>query len=69
MSTVTVNGQQFYYSDTEGDGPAVVFSHGALLDSSMWDETARGLGAGVRSVAVDARLHGQTPGTSTGFTF
>ena len=69
MSAVTVNGQEFYYTDTRSEGPAVVFSHGALLDSTMWDETVRGLGAGVRAVAWDTRLHGQTPGTSTDFTF
>jgi pimeloyl-ACP methyl ester carboxylesterase len=69
MSVVSVNGQEFYYTDTQGEGPGVVFSHGALLDSAMWDETVRGLGAGVRAVALDARLHGQTPGTSTDFTF
>jgi pimeloyl-ACP methyl ester carboxylesterase len=69
MSTATVNGQEFYYTDTQGDGPVVVFSHGALLDSTMWDETVRALVPGVRAVAWDALLHGQTPGTSTDYTF
>jgi pimeloyl-ACP methyl ester carboxylesterase len=51
MSIVTVRGQEIYYTDTQGDGPAVVFSHGALLDSAMWDETVRALVPGVRAIA------------------
>jgi len=69
MSIVTVSGQEIYYTDTQGDGPAVVFSHGALLDSGMWDETVRALVPGVRAIAWDARLHGRTPGTRTDHTF
>jgi 3-oxoadipate enol-lactonase len=68
MSTINVNEQQIYYTDTEGNGPAVVFSHGALLDSSIWDETIRALVPDFRGIAWDARLHGQTPGTGPAHT-
>ncbi len=69
MSVITVNGQQIYYADTEGNGPAVVFSHAALLDSGAWEETISALTPGVRAIAWDARLHGQTPGTGTSHTY
>lgn len=63
MTTARVNGQDLYYTDTgsAGDGrPAVVFSHGPLLDSSMWQPQIEELMASHRCVAWDRRLHGRT---------
>ena len=36
MPYAHVNGQRQYYEDTGGDGPAIVFSHGLLMDGSMF---------------------------------
>ena len=36
MPFAAVNGQRLYYEDTGGDGPAIVFSHGLLMDGSMF---------------------------------
>lgn len=36
MPYAHVNGQRLYYEDTGGDGPAIVFSHGLLMDGSMF---------------------------------
>ena len=37
MPTAAVNGIQVCYTDSGGEGPAVVLSHGFLLDQSMFD--------------------------------
>jgi 3-oxoadipate enol-lactonase len=63
LTTARVNGQDLYYTDTgsAGDGrPAVVFSHGPLLDSSMWQPQIEELMASHRCIAWDRRLHGRT---------
>jgi pimeloyl-ACP methyl ester carboxylesterase len=36
MPYAHVNGQKLYYKDTGGSGPVVVFSHGLLMDQSMF---------------------------------
>ena len=35
MPSANINGIDIYYQDTGGPGPAVVFSHGLLMD--RWD--------------------------------
>ena len=35
MPYANVNGQRLYYEDTGGTGPAIIFSHGLLLDGTM----------------------------------
>jgi pimeloyl-ACP methyl ester carboxylesterase len=60
MNSITVHGQTIQYTDTGdagGDTHAVVFSHGALLDSSMWDEQVAELSPGFRCIAWNER-HG-----------
>jgi 3-oxoadipate enol-lactonase len=37
MPTTAVNGIEINYADTGGGGPAVVLSHGFLMDASMLD--------------------------------
>ena len=34
MAHASVNGQNIWYEDSGGDGPAVLFSHGVLMDGS-----------------------------------
>jgi 3-oxoadipate enol-lactonase len=66
MSVVQINGQQIHFTDTgtrpetSNDRTAVVFSHGALLDSTIWLEQLEALAPTHRSIAWDARLHGDT---------
>jgi hypothetical protein len=49
MSVVQINGQQIHFTDTgtrpetSNDRTAVVFSHGALLDSTIWQEQLEAL--------------------------
>ena len=37
MPVANVNGQQITYADSGGDGPAIIFSHGYLMDHTMFD--------------------------------
>jgi pimeloyl-ACP methyl ester carboxylesterase len=61
MPTAAVNGIQVSYADSGGDGPAVVLSHGYLLDASMFDAQVAALAPGYRVITWDARGHGGTP--------
>src|SRR5215470_11108785 len=60
MPTATVNGLEINYSDTGGDGPVVVLSHGFLLDQSMFDAQVAALAPGCRVITWDGRAHGDT---------
>ena len=60
MPTATVNGTEINYSDTGGDGPVVVLSHGFLLDQSMFDAQVAALAPGCRVITWDGRGHGGT---------
>jgi pimeloyl-ACP methyl ester carboxylesterase len=61
MSVAEVNGQCISYTDHGGEGPAVIFSHGLLMDGSMFDAQVDGLGGEFRCVTWDERGHGGTP--------
>ncbi|MGK0225986.1 MAG: 3-oxoadipate enol-lactonase, partial [Thermoproteota archaeon] len=37
MATVTVNDTPIRYEDSGGDGPVILFSHGFLMDHTMFD--------------------------------
>lgn len=60
MPFASVNGQNLYYEDTGGPGPALVFSHGLLMDHSMFAPQVQALKAGFRCITWDERGHGQT---------
>lgn len=61
MPHAQVNGQRLYYEDTGGDGPAILFSHGLLMDSSMFAPQVRALaGSGWRCISWDERAHGRS---------
>ena len=61
MPTAAVNGIQVSYTDSGGDGPAVVLGHGYLMDASMFDAQVAALAPGYRVITWDARGHGGTP--------
>jgi 3-oxoadipate enol-lactonase len=61
MSLAEVNGQHIFYTDSGGDGAAVIFSHGFLMDGSMFDAQVAALRSEFRCVTWDERGHGGTP--------
>jgi len=63
MATATVNGITVSYTDSGGDGPAVVLSHGYLMDSSMFDPQVAALAPEYRVITWDERGFGGTTAT------
>jgi pimeloyl-ACP methyl ester carboxylesterase len=53
MPVAAINGIQINYADSGGDGPAVVLSHGLLMDASMFDAQASNV---THPGAVDAGI-------------
>jgi 3-oxoadipate enol-lactonase len=60
MTFIPVNGHRIYVEDTGGDGPVLIFSHGFILDHSMWDPTVAALTGEARCITWDERGHGMT---------
>jgi 3-oxoadipate enol-lactonase len=64
MPTATVNGTEIAFTDTGtdtgGDGPAVVLSHGFLMDHSMFGPQAAALAPEFRVITWDQRGFGAT---------
>lgn len=54
------DGNRLYYEDTGGDGPALVLSHGAFLDHTMWADVVAELAPGIRCITWDERGHGMS---------
>ena len=59
------DGDKLYYEDSGaipgGDsGPAIVFSHGAFLDHSIWEPVVAELAPAHRCITWDARGHGMS---------
>jgi 3-oxoadipate enol-lactonase len=63
MNAASVNGITIAYSDSGGDGPAVVFSHGYLMDSSMFEPQVAALAPEYRVITWDGRGFGATRAT------
>lgn len=61
MPTVTVNDTPIRYEDSGGDGPAILFSHGFLMDHTMFDAQVAALSADYRCIRWDERGFGDTP--------
>src|SRR5580658_1889849 len=61
MPTAAINGIQIDYADSGGHGPAVVLSHGYLMDASMFDAQVAALAPEYRVITWDQRGHGGTP--------
>ncbi|MBW2279532.1 MAG: alpha/beta fold hydrolase [Deltaproteobacteria bacterium] len=60
MPVANVNGQHIYYEDSGGDGPAVIFSHGFLMDHTMFDPQVEALAPEFRCIRWDERGFGRT---------
>ncbi len=71
MPVAEANGQRIFYEDSGGGGPALLFSHGFMMDNTMFDPQVRALEgdpADYRSIRWDERGFGQTACTGP-FTF
>ena len=68
MATLTHNNATIHYEDTCGDGPAVLFSHGFMMDRTMFDHQVEALSADYRCIRWDERGFGQTE-SSEAFTY
>lgn len=60
MPHAAVNGQQIYYEDTGGGGPAVVLAHGFLMDHEMFAPQVAALRDDYRVITWDERGFGLT---------
>lgn len=63
MATVMVNGTPIRYEDSGGDGPPVLFSHGFLMDHTMFDAQVEAFADDYRCIRWDERGFGDTPAT------
>lgn len=70
MPHIDVNGQSLYYTDSGGGGIPVILSHAMLLDTVILEPLTDALAeAGYRTIAFDARYHGQTQADGEEFDF
>ncbi len=63
MSTsrrVEVNGVTLHVEDTGGTAPAILFSHGLLMSTRLWDAQVEALRTRYRCIAYDHRGQGQS---------
>lgn len=69
MPYADVNGQRLHYTDTGGDGPPVVFSHGFLMDHTMFDAQVAAVSDTHRVITWDERAFGGTEYDGQPFTY
>ncbi|MFC4356331.1 alpha/beta fold hydrolase [Halobium salinum] len=62
MATVRTNGVETYY-ERRGEGPPVVFVHGAVVDHHQWEPQAEALADEYTTYVYDVRGHGRTGGS------
>ncbi|MCI0571370.1 MAG: alpha/beta hydrolase [Myxococcaceae bacterium] len=60
MPTLAVNGTELYYEDSGGPGVPVVFSHGLLWDTRLFDAQVAALKGRYRCIAYDHRGQGRS---------
>lgn len=65
MPYAAVNGQNLYYEDTGTGSPALVFSHGLLMDQTMFAAQIDALKQRYRCISWDERAHGRTASGET----
>ncbi|MGH8540820.1 MAG: alpha/beta fold hydrolase, partial [Stenotrophobium sp.] len=69
MPIAQINGQKLYYEDTGGKNPAVIFSHGLLMDHEMFAPQVDALRGRYRVITWDERGHGQTNDAAAPFSY
>lgn len=62
MPTIRTNDVETYY-ERRGDGPPIVFLHGAIVDLNQWRPQLEALGDEYTTVGYDVRGHGRTGGS------
>ncbi|WP_435362102.1 alpha/beta fold hydrolase [Haloarchaeobius sp. DFWS5] len=62
MPTVQTGDIETYYVE-RGDGPVVVFVHGMIMSTTMWEQQLDALSDEYRTIAYDVRGHGHTGGS------
>lgn len=60
MATVKVNGVELFYKETGGGPETIVFSHGLLMDHTMFEAQRAALERDYRVIAYDHRGQGQS---------
>ena len=69
MPFAEVNGQRLRFDDSGGDGPAVVLSHGFLMDREMFEPQVKALAPEHRVITWDERGFGETEFDGQPFTY
>lgn len=67
MAYLDVNGVRLFYTDTGGDGPVVMFSHGLLFSTEMYENQIAHLKETYRCIAYDHRGQGQSEAAEGGY--
>ncbi|MGH8051749.1 MAG: alpha/beta fold hydrolase [Arenimonas sp.] len=67
MPTINVNGVELFYSEQGNGSETMVFAHGLLMDSSMWDFVAPEFADVYRVICFDFRGQGQSRHPGHGF--
>lgn len=60
MATATIDGTDIHFEDSGGAGPALLFSHGFLMDHTMFDAQVADLSSDHRCIRWDERGFGAT---------
>lgn len=60
MPIADLKAGRFHFHDSDGDGPALVFAHGFLMDHEMWELQVAELNSDYRCIVWDQRSHGAT---------
>ena len=69
MAFAEVNGQRIRFEDSGGDGPAVILSHGFLMDREMFAPQVDALASAFRVITWDERGFGETQFDGRPFTY
>ncbi|NUQ75609.1 MAG: alpha/beta hydrolase [Polyangiaceae bacterium] len=68
MPYADINGQRIHFQDSGGPGSPVVFTHGFLMDQSMFDRQVEALAPEFRVIRMDSRTFGETQWDGKPFT-
>ena len=69
MPIAQVNGQALHYTDTGGDLPVLIFSHGLLMDHTMFAAQVAEFSRDYRCICWDERGHGRTGDATAPFSY
>lgn len=67
MPIADLNGVRIHFTDTGGDGPAIVFSHGLLMSGLMFEDQIAHFKTTYRCITFDHRGQGQSGVTEDGY--